>query len=60
MVANLVGGEDDPFGSDQNSLVLVDNDGETALGRDTKVRLAKTLIEEVAARYHAKNPAANP
>ncbi|MED5406810.1 MAG: phosphopantothenoylcysteine decarboxylase, partial [Pseudomonadota bacterium] len=60
MVANLVGGDDDPFGSDQNSLILVDRDGETTLGRDTKVHLAKTLIEEVAARYHAKNPAANP
>ena len=59
MVANLVGGDDDPFGSDENTLILVDNDGDTPLGRDSKVRLARALIDEVATRYHAKNPAAN-
>ena len=59
MVANLVGGDDDPFGSDENTLILVDNEGDTSLGRDSKVRLARALIDEVATRYHAKNPAAN-
>ena len=59
MVANLVGGDDDPFGSDENTLILVDNEGATSLGRASKVRLARALIDEVATRYHAKNPAAN-
>ena len=59
MVANLVGGDQDPFGSDENALVLVDHEGDTPLGRDSKVRLARALIDEVARRYHAKNPAAN-
>ena len=59
MVANLVGGDDDPFGSDENTLILVDNEGDTSLGRDSKVRLARALIDEVATRYHAKNPTAN-
>ncbi len=57
MVANLVESKDKPFGSDRNALVLVDRNTETDLGQDTKVKLATNLIDEIAQRFHAKNPA---
>ena len=57
MVANLVESKDKPFGSDRNALVLVDRNTETDLGQDTKVKLATKLIDEIAKRFHAKDPA---
>jgi len=57
MVANLVEGKDKPFGSDQNALILVDRDTETDLGQDTKVKLAANLIDQIAKRFYAKDPA---
>ena len=57
MVANLIEGKDKPFGNDRNALVLVDQNTEFDLGQDTKVKLAANLIDEVAKRFHAKNPA---
>jgi phosphopantothenoylcysteine decarboxylase/phosphopantothenate--cysteine ligase len=57
MVANLVESKDKPFGSDRNALVLVDRNTETDLGQDTKVKLATNLIDEIAKRFHAKDPA---
>ena len=57
MVANLVESKDKPFGSDRNALVLVDRNTETDLGQDTKVKLATNLIDEIAQRFHAKDPA---
>ena len=60
MVANLVGGENNPFGSDRNALVLIDRQGETDLGRDSKTRLAAQLIDQIAKRYHAEDSATRP
>ena len=59
IAVNPVGGENGPFGSDDNSLVLVARDGETDLGRDRKTTLARRLTEEIARRYHEKHPAKN-
>jgi len=60
IAVNPVGGQNGPFGSDDNSLVLVARDGETDLGRDRKTTLARRLTEEIARRYHEKHPAKNP
>ena len=57
MVANLVGGENSPFGRDDNALILVESQGETDLGRGSKQTLAQCLVREIASRYHAKHTA---
>jgi phosphopantothenoylcysteine decarboxylase/phosphopantothenate--cysteine ligase len=57
MVANRVGGEDSPFGRDDNALILVESQGETDLGRGSKQTLAQCLVREIASRYHAKHTA---
>jgi phosphopantothenoylcysteine decarboxylase/phosphopantothenate--cysteine ligase len=54
MVANQVGGENTPFGSDDNALILVESQGETDLGRGSKKTLAQCLVREIASRYYAK------
>ena len=55
MVANQVGGENSPFGRDDNALILVEPQGETDLGRGSKQALAQCLVREIASRYHAKH-----
>ena len=55
MVANQVGGENSPFGRDDNALILVESQGETDLGRGSKQALAQCLVREIASRYHAKH-----
>ena len=57
IIANQVGGNNNPFGSDQNDLILVDRQGETDLGQGTKTDLAERLILEIALRYHEKHSA---
>ena len=57
MVANQVGGENSPFGRDDNALILVESQRETDLGRGSKQALAQRLVREIASRYHAKNSA---
>jgi len=54
MVANQVGGENSPFGRDDNALILVESQSETDLGRGSKQALAQCLVREIASRYHAK------
>ena len=55
MVANQVGGENSPFGRDDNALILVESQRETDLGRGSKHALAQYLVREIASRYHAKH-----
>jgi phosphopantothenoylcysteine decarboxylase/phosphopantothenate--cysteine ligase len=55
MVANQVGGENSPFGRDDNALTLVDSKSETDLGRGSKQALAQCLVQEIGSRYHAKH-----
>ena len=55
MVANQVGGENSPFGRDDNALILVESQSETDLGRGSKQALAQCLVREIASRYHAKH-----
>lgn len=54
IAANLVGGGEG-FGTDDNSLMLIDRLETTTLPRMRKTLLARKLIEEVAERYHAKS-----
>jgi phosphopantothenoylcysteine decarboxylase/phosphopantothenate--cysteine ligase len=55
MVANQVGGENSPFGRDDNALILVESQSETDLGRGSKQALARCLVRAIASRYHAKH-----
>jgi phosphopantothenoylcysteine decarboxylase/phosphopantothenate--cysteine ligase len=54
IAANSVGGGI-AFGSDTNALTLIDNNGAIEIGPAPKLELARTLIAEIAERYHAKN-----
>lgn len=60
IAANLVGAAEGGFGSDQNRLLLVDNTGGTELALALKTQLARTLIQHIAQRLHAKNRTQNP
>jgi len=46
----------DTFGRDDNALLLVDAEGERALGAGSKLALARTLVGEIAARIAAREP----
>ena len=59
IAANLVNLPDRGIGSDDNALVLVDNNGNKELPLQPKPRLARELINEIAERYHAKNTTKN-
>jgi len=60
IAANLVGGSEGGFGADENRLLLVDRDGTTELPLASKTQLARTLIQHIAEKYHAKNRTQNP
>ena len=60
IAANLVGATEGGFGSDQNRLLLVDAAGTTELALAPKTQLARTLIQHIAQRFHAKNRTQNP
>ena len=60
IAANLVGAAEGGFGSDQNRLLLVDGSGSTELTLAPKTQLARTLIQHIANRFHAKNRTQNP
>jgi phosphopantothenoylcysteine decarboxylase/phosphopantothenate--cysteine ligase len=49
IVANIVGGADSPFGSDENLVVLVDADGTTPTPRLSKRALADLILDRVVA-----------
>jgi len=55
IAVNQVGGEDSPFGSDNNQLTLIGPHDEVDLGLDSKAVLAAQLVEEIARRYHEKS-----
>ena len=55
MVANHIDGKNNPFGSDRNALVLIDQNTEFDLGQDTKINLATILVAEIAKHFHAKD-----
>ncbi len=55
IAANPVGETGNGFDADHNTLTLIDKDGHTELGRQTKSQLARELIIHIAKRFHAKN-----
>ncbi|MEK7758631.1 MAG: bifunctional phosphopantothenoylcysteine decarboxylase/phosphopantothenate--cysteine ligase CoaBC [Pseudomonadota bacterium] len=55
IAANLVGGSEGGFGVDENRLLLGDHVGTTELPLAPKPKLARTLIQHIAEKLHAKN-----
>lgn len=60
IAANLVGTSEGGFGVDENRLLLVDDTGSTELPLAPKTQLARTLIQHIANKFHAKNRTQNP
>ena len=52
IAVNQVNETNNPFGSEENHLVLISETDEIDLGRDSKTALAEHLIAEIAHRYH--------
>jgi len=55
IAANQVGQVDKGFDAEHNALTLIDKAGITELGKQTKTKLARELIQQIAKRFHAKN-----
>lgn len=55
IAANQVGKTGSGFDSDLNALTLIDKKDTTELGQQTKTKLARELIQQIAKRFHAKN-----
>jgi phosphopantothenoylcysteine decarboxylase/phosphopantothenate--cysteine ligase len=60
IAANLVGASEGGFGADENRLLLVHHTGTTELPLAPKAQLARTLIQHIAEKFHAKNRTQNP
>ena len=54
VAANLVGGANVGFNADDNELLVIWRGGSLHLPRTTKTRLARALVEVIAARYAAR------
>ncbi len=52
IAVNQINATNNPFGSEENHLVLISEMDEIDLGRDSKTALAEHLIAEIAHRYH--------
>lgn len=52
IAVNQVNETNNPFGSEENHLVLISQSDEIDLGRNSKAVLAEQLISEIAHRYH--------
>jgi phosphopantothenoylcysteine decarboxylase/phosphopantothenate--cysteine ligase len=52
IAVNQINATNNPFGSEENHLVLISKTDEIDLGRDSKTALAEHLIAEIAHRYH--------
>ncbi len=59
IAANQVGSVGSGFDADQNALTLIDKKGVTELERQTKTKLARELIQQIAKRFYAKNTIKN-
>ena len=59
IAANQVGSEGSGFDADRNVLTLIDKDGTTELGQQTKTKLARELIRQIAKRFYEKNTTKN-
>jgi len=55
IAVNQVGEVLNPFGSDENQLVLIGQNEEIDLGRKSKAQLAIDLIETIAKKYHEQH-----
>ncbi len=61
IAANPVGGREGGFEADTNRLTLIDAHGQvTRLPLQSKARLARCLIQEIAQRYHARHRTEDP
>lgn len=59
IAANQVGSVGSGFDADQNALTLIDKKGVTELEHQTKTKLARELIQQIAKRFYAKNTIKN-
>ena len=59
IAVNQVNETNNPFGSEENHLVLISESDEIDLGRHSKSALAEHLIFEIAHRYHEQHSAQN-
>lgn len=62
IAANLVGGADGGFETDDNRLLLIDREESMVLERSHKTQLARRLIQHIAQKFHVKtkNTAQDP
>ena len=60
IAVNQINAANNPFGSEENHLVLISETDEIDLGRDSKTALAEHLIAEIAHRYHDQHSAKDP
>jgi len=62
IAANLVGGADGGFETDDNRLLLIDREESMVLERSHKTQLARRLIQHIARKFHVKtkNSAQDP
>ena len=60
IAVNQINATNNPFGSEENHLVLISETDEIDLGRDSKTALAEHLIAEIAHRYHDQHSAEDP
>jgi phosphopantothenoylcysteine decarboxylase/phosphopantothenate--cysteine ligase len=60
IAVNQINAAKNPFGSEENHLVLISETDEIDLGRDSKTALAEHLIAEIAHRYHDQHSAKDP
>ncbi len=58
IAANLVS-ENRGFDAEDNELLLIDRHNEISLERQSKIRLARLLVQHVSEKYHAKNTIKN-
>lgn len=58
VAANLVS-EDRGFDADDNELLLIDRHDKMSLERQSKIRLARLLVQHISEKYHAKNTTKN-
>ena len=58
IAANLVS-ENRGFDAEDNELLLIDRQNEISLERQSKIRLARLLVQHVSEKYHAKNTIKN-
>ena len=59
IAVNHVSNQNNPFGSDQNQLVVISATDESDLGRKSKTQLAAELVGVIARKFHERHKTQN-